>query len=267
VCCNHSYLLAHSKVSDLIAANQTMEDPGPHRPTFFQEFELPWHAISFVAKYLPSNPIILEAGAYDGKESCTLANHFPNGHVYSFEPVTELYSILESRAKGVPNISTYRLALGDECTNKIMYLSTEKDDLEHVSMSSSLFPPKEHLLYSGTLFQGGEIVKVTTINQWAHENGIPKIDMLWLDLQGYELPALKGASDLISNVSVILTELEFVEAYENQPLYKEIKAWLEDQGFTLVGGTFSFPKAPNQWFADGIFVRNELLNLHMIVDK
>jgi hypothetical protein len=83
--------------------------------------------------------------------------------------------------------------------------------------------------------------------------------MLWLDMQGYELPAMKAAPKVLSKVSVIITELEFVEAYAGQPQYHEVKSWLESQGFVLVGGNFSFPKHPQQWFGDGIFVRKELL--------
>jgi len=108
-------------------------------------------------------------------------------------------------------------------------------------------------------FQGTEVVQVTTLDQWAAEYGVQNIDLLWLDMQGSELQALKAAPKLLSGVSVILTELEFVEAYEGQPLYLEVKAWLEEQGFVLIGGNFDFPKNPAQWFGDGLFVRRELL--------
>ena len=84
--------------------------------------------------------------------------------------------------------------------------------------------------------------------------------MLWLDLQGAELQALKGGEHLLSKVSVIITEVEFSELYENQPLYKEIKSWLEDHGFVLIGGTFKFPKDRNQHFGDAVFVKKHFVS-------
>ena len=109
------------------------------------------------------------------------------------------------------------------------------------------------------MFKDCEVVPVTTLDAWAMEFGIPKIDVLWLDMQGAELEVLKASPQVLSGVSVISTEIEFVEAYEGQPLYQEVRAWLEEQGFQLIAGTFEFPKSPQVWFADALFVRRELV--------
>lgn len=237
-----------------------MQNTGRHAPIPYYQFGHPAESLSIIQQYLPDDPVIVEAGAYDGNESCILAQTWPKGHVHSFEPINELFQILSNRVKNAANISTYKLALGDHCGQTVMYLSSESNNPGHVSMSSSLYSPKDHLLYAATLFEGYEVVDVITLDEWAEQKKIDKVDMLWLDMQGYELPALKAAPKLLSNVSVILTELEFVEAYEGQPLYQEVKLWLEEQGFVLIGGNFGFPKQLRQWFGDGLFVRRELVN-------
>jgi FkbM family methyltransferase len=229
-------------------------------PVPYYRFGHPIESIELAKSYLPEDPVIVEAGAYNGEESCSMAAHWPKGHVHCFEPVSRLFRMTSDRVKSVPNVTPYRFGLGDICGKRVMYLSKDQDGnrRKKVSMSSSFYPPKEHLKYAPTLFEGHETVEMITLDQWAMIYNIPKVDMLWLDMQGYELPALKAATEVLKNVKVIVTELEFVEAYEGQPLYKEVKDWLESQGFVLIGGNFDFPKTFD-FFGDGLFVRRELL--------
>lgn len=237
-----------------------IQDSGEKPSPYHQFTHIPTSSLSIISKYLPENPVIVEAGAFDGKESVILATFFKNCHVHSFEPINRLYKKVQSATKKFSNISTYNLALGEAVGERIMYISKDLSDPNSVSMSSSIYEPKEHLIYSpDVFFDEKEIIQITTLDAWADHYGIPKVDMLWLDLQGAELATLKASPKTFSNVSVILTELEFIEAYINQPLYKEVRAWLEEQGFVLIGGNFSFPKDPRQWFGDGLFIRKDLL--------
>lgn len=261
LCLSFSLFAVNDEAQSLVRLSRTMQDSGSSAPVPYYYFGMPSDCLSIASRFLPANPVVVVGGAFNGRESCAIANFWPKGHVHAFEPVKQIYEVLVANTKSMQNISTYRMALGNQVGSQLIYLSTEYEDLSHISMSSSLLPPKEHLLYSGTLFQGGELVAVTTLDAWAKEKGIDKVDMLWLDMQGFELPALKEGMRVLSKVSVILTELEFVEAYENQPLYREVKSWLEDQGFVLIAGNFTFPKASNQWFGDGVFVRKELLGI------
>lgn len=251
-------LLIMISLCSVIWARHPTEEKAPSSYYFF---DMPIESISLARRYLPDDPIIVEAGAYDGHESEAFAKLWPRGHVHCFEPVERLFHLTAQRVRQYPNVTAYQLGLGSTCGPQMMYLSTEPGDewIGRVSMSSSVYPPKEHLNYSGTLFRGTEDVQMTTLDEWARLNGITKVDLLWLDMQGYELPALKAGTELLKTVSVILTEVEFVEAYEGQPLYMEVKTWLEEQGFVLVGGNFTFPQN-RQFFGDGLFVRRELLS-------
>lgn len=235
-----------------------MQDAG-EKPTGYQHYHTPRDGLKIAAQYLPKDPVIVEAGAYDGSDSCFLAACWPKGHIHSFEPVRSLFTVAKSRTRAISNISLYPLALGGHVGDKILYLSHEKNDAGKVSMSSSLYPPHEHLIYADTVFKNCEVVPISTLDAWAIEYGIPTVDMLCLDIQGAELEVLKASPQVLSGVTVIAIEMEFVEAYEKQPLYQEVRAWLEEQGFALVAGTFEFPKKPEVWFADGLFVRQKLV--------
>jgi len=225
------------------------------KPRPFIKFKDYQEALALVKPYLPANPVILEAGAYNGKDSVRLSTEWPFGHVHTFEPVPELFQEVAHRIKPYPNITAYQLALADKVGEATFYLSEYSFKPGVPSESSSLLPPKEHLSrVSFVLFNNKINVATTTIDAWAEQNNINSIDFMWLDMQGYELPALKAAPKILASTKALLTEIEFVEAYEGQALYTELKAWLEDQGFEMIA-----QNDQNGWFGDALFVRKELL--------
>ena len=59
------------------------------------------------------------------------------------------------------------------------------------------------------------------------------VDFVKLDVQGAELMVLKGAERMLKDVSVIQVEVEFVELYENQPMFADVDRFLRSQGFTF----------------------------------
>ncbi len=242
------------------AIAKSTQDTGYLKPASYFYVHNSEEMRELVQRFLPMDPVIVEGGAYDGSETRIMAMIWPNGHIHSFEPIETLYKNTVANTGNLPNTSVYKLALGAECAKKEIYLALDPDNLT-ICMSSSLYPPKDHLLYYGPIFQGTETVEVITLDEWVEQNRIQKIDLLWFDLQGFELSAFKGAEKILSQVSAIMTEVEFSELYEGQPMYREVKSWLEGKGFVLVGGDFTFPKDPNQHFGDCLFVRRELLKL------
>lgn len=58
---------------------------------------------------------------------------------------------------------------------------------------------------------------------------------LKLDVQGFELEALRGCEDLLGHFSNVYAECSFVELYSGQALAHEIISWLRERGFSLSG--------------------------------
>ena len=76
-------------------------------------------------------------------------------------------------------------------------------------------------------------MQTITIDEWAEKHAIDHVDFLWLDMQGAELQALKAAPKILQTVKTILIEVTLTERYQDNPLYTEVKAWLEQQGFVV----------------------------------
>jgi FkbM family methyltransferase len=197
-----------------------------------------------VKKYLPKNPNILEAGAHMGYDTYGLARIWSAGNVYAFEPVPNLYGELTKRTRNLKNVKTYNLALGNENGNLEMFVSAGDS-----SASSSILKPKDHLeKFPSVTFDNKISVQVKKISDWAKSENIITIDLLWLDMQGFEVYALEGAGDLLRKVKVIYTELCSEELYSGMFTKESYIEFLDKSGFDLISVT------GDGEINDGIFV-------------
>jgi FkbM family methyltransferase len=202
---------------------------------------------SYIRKFLPRNPIIVEAGAHIGIDTVEMAKLLPRGTIHAFEPVPSLYKQLEHNTYRLNNVKRYRLGLADYVGPANLFLSNGTSDA-----SSSLLSPKEHLTEHPEVFFQEQInISVTTLDHWANELGIQKVDLLWLDLQGYELAVLKASPILLGTVKVIYTEVNLKELYEGCPLYPEFRQWLKNQGFRPEKQELAWNDAGNVLFVRG----------------
>lgn len=88
--------------------------------------------------------------------------------------------------------------------------------------------------------------------------------LLKLDLQGYELHALRGAERVLASCDVVLTEVSFyAQAYE--PPISELIAFMAQVGFELhdIAAIYARPRDDRPRQGDFIFVRN---GSHLAVD-
>lgn len=102
------------------------------------------------------------------------------------------------------------------------------------SPTSSLFEPNTPLL---DLFQNlGEVTRVvrTSKVQTTRLDDLPSVadaDLLKVDVQGGEAMVFEGATNVLKNVVLIHTEVEFAPLYLRQPLFSDIDQMLRRRGF------------------------------------
>lgn len=202
-----------------------------------------------LVKYLPKNPIILEAGAYNGADTLDFCRVWPEATVYAFEPVPTVFQRLKENTAQHQQVKLFQEALGPRTGTIQMHISSGAS-----AGSSSILTPKLHLKYHPDVeFKEDILVNVITLQDWGEREQVKKIDFLWLDLQGAELQVLQAAGELLNTVSVIHTEVSFGEIYENGADYSELKTWLEQAGFELIIESFPWPDMGNT-----VFVRKGL---------
>jgi FkbM family methyltransferase len=155
---------------------------------------------------------------------------FSQGVVHAFEPVPELFAKLKKRTAGAPNVSTYDCALGARSGQAMLHVSSGRSDA-----SSSLLRPTGHLeVHPRVTFAASVQVPCVSLDDWARQHGIEKVDLLWLDLQGLEFDVLSASSLILPTVKAIYTEVSLKEMYEGSCLYAEYRSWLESRGFSVI---------------------------------
>ena len=222
------------------------------REFLFEEFALPKIinekiSKSVIKKYLPNNPVIIDCGAHDGADTIVLAGLKQNATVHAFEPIDEIFKRLQSRPNPQHNIKCYQLALADKDGTMDFFVSEGGSD-----GSSSLLEPGDHLNdHPDVHFKKKIVVKTRKLDTWANENGISKIDLLWLDMQGFEINMLKESTHILNTVSVIHTEVSMRETYKGVAQYSVYRAFLESKGFKVV-----IEAIPDGWdMGNVLFVR------------
>lgn len=174
---------------------------------------------------------IFDLGAHRGQTTKEYALKFPNATIYGFEPFPESFKELQEVAAAYDGVRPYCLAMTDSTARRTLYIS-------HRSATNSLLPrPEDQRRYfpSNAEMTGKIQVETSTLDAFCQQASISRINILKMDIQGGELLALKGASDLLSEgrIDLIFTEVMFVPHYEGGPLFYELWEFVARYSYSL----------------------------------
>lgn len=196
---------------------------------------------------------ILDVGANSGQYVEEVIRHGYNGRILSFEPIPSVFEQLSKMSRKYRNVRAYNIGMGNSETELMINVSENlaSSSILNVGDASLAAEPKTRTTHQ-------EKIRITTIDTFLkHNEPLDKEILLKLDVQGYELEALKGAILSLKQIKLIQTELSFTMLYEKGPLYDEIVSFLADHGFeifTIIPG-FRDERSGRMLQADGIFVR------------
>jgi FkbM family methyltransferase len=197
-----------------------------------------------------SQPVTVDVGANIGQTVERLRATFEQPQIHSFEPSPATFAELERRTGSLPGVHLSNCALGAAPGTMELIENTHSD------MSSMLEPGSEPW---GEV-KGRVEVPARTLDGYADEHGIERIDVLKSDTQGFDLEVLRGATDLLTKrrIRLVFLEVNFNDAYQGLPRLDEIYGFLHERGFRLVA-FYSFHYQPDRasW-ADAMFINPEV---------
>lgn len=200
------------------------------------------------------NGIILDIGGSIGSTAELYATAFPTNKIYVFEPIRSNFEKLQQNTHKYPNITVVNTALGNESGETTINLANRLS-------SSSLFElegsDNEDGFRNKISSAGKEKIEITSLNKFLASGTSVKI--MKIDVQGYEIEVLLGASNHLQNVDLILVELSSHEGYISAPKYYEVDKLIRDCGF-VISDLFPNSKERNQLLEwDVIYINRKLL--------
>ena len=169
---------------------------------------------------------IIEVGAhpYGGKEELfyRLLDFFPNSKVNAFEiDETECQKLNKLSKNGV-QFFPYALGYKEEVrkfyeTNHPMCSSLYEPDIELLKLYHNL-----EVAYLKNISE----IKTVSIDKFMETEKIKTVDFIKIDIQGAELDVFKGANKCLENILSIVSEVEFIQIYKNQPLFGDVCSFL-----------------------------------------
>lgn len=155
-----------------------------------------------------------------------LLDYFPASRIIAFEVDEKLCNELNEKSR--PNITYFPVALGEREEERPFYETTHP-------MCCSLYKPNEDLMrnYNNldvAMLKSTSTIATTSLDSFASQNSVDEIDFIKIDVQGAELDIFRGATKMLDNVVFVVSEVEFIPLYIDQPLFGDICTYLTEKG-------------------------------------
>jgi FkbM family methyltransferase len=200
------------------------------RNIYFGTFERLETAL--VRRYLQPGMTVVDVGANVGYYTMLAASIVGEaGRVCAIEPSPDLYRCLEKNVKAncIPQVQTVPIALGDADGDLNLYVPKHRGNNTPTMIANAGGRPVR--------------VRVRTLDQFMNESSLHKIDLLKIDVEGYEARVLAGAKQALSSGKIGSVLCEFNDYWLQQAGSSARQLWtlLTAAGFEDVTRPTSTP--------------------------
>ena len=172
-----------------------------------------------LAPRLGIKPVIFDVGANHGQFATLARNALPDARILSFEPNPASFKLLGAAADRL-NIEIFNVGCGSEPGQMILFDSSATDASGLATFVPGVFER-----------QGIEPVgipaEVVTLDQFCADHGIEHINLLKIDVEGFERSVLEGAQRMLTAGRIDAVQLEFNEMnLDSHTTVEEVQALL-----------------------------------------
>jgi FkbM family methyltransferase len=171
---------------------------------------------------------VVDVGANQGQWSAALLTVAKPRRMEVFEPNPEAFALLEQRIGGRPGVQLHRIALGPTHGELPLQVTSAS------AFASFLDPIPEiasHYGTSATSVTKRVQVQVAPLDAVLSDN--QPIDLLKIDVQGFERSVIAGAHTVLARTRAVLIEANFVPHYSGDDSLDSLTPLLRERGFAL----------------------------------
>jgi FkbM family methyltransferase len=220
-------------IRDGITYRVDLSDVIGHALYFFNRYFVPLQLF----KLIREDSVVLDIGANIGTVALRAAGIATRGRVYAFEPGAINYAALRQN-----------IAL-----NKLKNIVAINKALGAVAGQSRLFTVNRfnagmnRILSSDDDFKDFEVVRVGTLDEEVRQLGLERIDLIKIDVEGYELNVLNGARNVLERFQpMVVVEVIDVNLRANGHCAAELTGFLTALGYHFIDLKSGAPLRPGQ---------------------
>ncbi len=175
---------------------------------------------------------VIDIGGARGGFAKEIRAIFPDCQIYSFEPLTSSFKVLQNSFSNDKKFEAYNVALTNFEGETTFY------ECEFSNSSSLLAMSDLHKqAYPETANNTPIKVKCDTLDSFVNNKNIKlgEKTLLKIDVQGAEKLVLEGAEETLKNVDLIYSEINFNQVYENAVSFNDLSEFLYKRGFKIEG--------------------------------
>ena len=185
---------------------------------------------------------IVDVGAFEGEWTAATSLIFPNAKILMVEAMPQKEPALQP-LKSNSNID-YEIAVLGAIDGKDVFFT----ELETASS----------VLEENAATHNRIKRQTSSLNSILAKRNIAKVDLIKLDVQGYELEVLAGFDKYMDTTDAILTEASLLDIHKGVPLVRDMINYMGDRGFVLYDICSVSTRRPLDnalWQTDLLFVK------------
>ncbi len=166
---------------------------------------------------------ILDVGAHSADWARTAKKIFPDAVIYLVEPLTEMEEHLKKFTSDYPSSRYFLYGAGSK--EETLYMTVSK------ALEGANFLQEENIYLKNSKVQ--REIKIITIDSLIQKKEIEIPQLVKMDIQGFELEALKGAELLFGKTEVFILEASFFEFIKGTPLISDVITFMAKKGYEI----------------------------------
>ncbi len=176
--------------------------------------------------------IIFDIGAHNGDFVDNFFLKHPYSKFYCFEPLEKNYLLLKKKYSNNQNVEIYKNGIGEKNENLEINvnITTNASSFSEFNEEALFYRFRKFLLGAKKIVTHKEKCEIISLDDFVLNQQISFIDLIKIDVEGYELKVLKGAIDTLKNTKYVIIEVTLSNIFKNYNKDEIIKL-LENNGF------------------------------------